>query len=118
LADKAAVSNVDIWPEAEIFAEISHLIARLNKKTYTVSIGSCINACMQVARGSFVAQAFAGTMGKNVDTAAAKIIVEEAGGRVTNIYGDEQRYDRDIKGAIISNGVVHDEIIEIIKGTK
>ncbi|MDR1300266.1 MAG: inositol monophosphatase [Candidatus Nomurabacteria bacterium] len=118
LADKAAVSNVDIWPEAEIFVEMSHLIDELNKKTYIVGIGSCINACMQVARGSFVVQAFAGTKGKNVDIAAAKVIVEEAGGRVTNIYGEEQRYDYDIKGAIVSNGVVHDEIISIIKGVK
>jgi fructose-1,6-bisphosphatase/inositol monophosphatase family enzyme len=114
-SDKKAVSNSDIWPEAEIYDEMSHLIAELNKKTYLVGIGSCINACMQVARGSFVAQVFAGTKGKNVDIAAAKIIVEEAGGRVTNIYGEDQCYDRDIKGAIVSNGIVHDEIIEIIR---
>jgi fructose-1,6-bisphosphatase/inositol monophosphatase family enzyme len=69
---------------------------------------------MQVARGSFVAQVFAGTKGKNVDIAAAKIIVEEAGGRVTDIYGNDQRYDRDIRGAIVSNGKVHDEIIKAI----
>jgi fructose-1,6-bisphosphatase/inositol monophosphatase family enzyme len=83
-----------------------------------VGIGSCVNACMQVARGAFVTEVFAGTKGKNVDIAAAKVIVEEAGGRVTNIYGEDQRYDRDIKGAIISNGVVHDEIIEIIERSK
>jgi fructose-1,6-bisphosphatase/inositol monophosphatase family enzyme len=87
----------------------------LNQKTYLVSIGSCVNAGMQVARGGFVAQVFAGTKGKNVDTAAAKVIVEEAGGRVTDIYGNDQRYDRDINGAILSNGVVHDEILKIIK---
>ena len=115
LSDKKAVSNIDIWPEAELFSEMSHLSEKLTERTYMVKIGSCINACMQVARGSFVAQVFSGTKGKNVDIAAAKIIVEEAGGKVTNIYGENQRYDVDIKGAIVSNGLVHDEIVEIMK---
>ena len=115
LADMKAVSNFDIWPEADIFHEMSGLIAGLNKTTYLVSIGSCINACMQVAKGTFVAQVFSGTKGKNVDIAAAKVIVEEAGGKVTDIHGCGQRYDRDINGAIISNGLVHDEIIRAIK---
>ena len=115
LGEKGVVSNIDIWPMAELFPEMLHLLNELNQDTYMVSIGSAINACMQVARGSFVVETFAGTKGKNVDIAAAKIIVEEAGGKVTNIYGEEQRYDRDIKGAIISNGVVHDEILKMIK---
>jgi fructose-1,6-bisphosphatase/inositol monophosphatase family enzyme len=114
LSDKKAVSNIDIWPEAEIFSEMSRLLDDLNKKTYMVGIGSCINACMQVARGSFVAQVFSGTKGKNVDIAAAKVIVEEAGGKVTDIYGNDQRYDKDIKGAIITNGVTHDGVIDMI----
>ena len=40
---------------------------------------------------------------------------EEAGGKVTDLFGNEQRYDKSIKGALISNGIVHDEVIEIIK---
>ena len=115
LDDKSAVSNFDIWPDAGTFDETQSLIMVLYQETYLVSLGSCINACMQVARGAFVTEVFSGTVGKNVDIAAAKIIVEEAGGRVTNIYGEEQRYDRDILGAIVSNGVVHDEIINLIK---
>jgi fructose-1,6-bisphosphatase/inositol monophosphatase family enzyme len=42
-------------------------------------------------------------------------IVEEAGGKVTDIYGKEQRYDDKINGAILSNGIVHDEIIKALK---
>jgi fructose-1,6-bisphosphatase/inositol monophosphatase family enzyme len=45
----------------------------------------------------------------------AKKLARDAGGRATNIYGEDQRYDRDIQGAIVSNGVVHDEIVKIIK---
>lgn len=48
------------------------------------------------------------------DIAAVKLIVEEAGGKVTSFHGEEQRYDRKIKGAVISNGLVHDEIVSSI----
>ena len=34
---------------------------------------------------------------------------------VTDLFGKEQRYDKDIKGAIISNGKVHDEVVDILK---
>ena len=42
-------------------------------------------------------------------------IVKEAGGRVTDLYGNNQRYDTGIRGAIISNGVSHEQILEIVK---
>lgn len=90
-------------------------IKELSKKTYIVSLGSIIRACVCVANGDFTLAIFPGTKHKNCDIAAAKVIVEEAGGRVTNLLGEEQRYDRDIKGAIISNGLVHDEVLEVIR---
>ncbi|MEE0866081.1 MAG: inositol monophosphatase family protein [Clostridia bacterium] len=49
------------------------------------------------------------------DIAAVKVIVEEAGGKVTDLFGNEQRYDKSIEGALISNGIVHDEVINVIK---
>lgn len=90
-------------------------IKELSKKTYFVSIGSIIRACVCVANGDFTLAIFPGTKHKNCDIAAAKVIIEEAGGRVTNLFGEEQRYDKDIKGAIISNGLVHDEVLKVIK---
>ena len=70
---------------------------------------------MCVANGEFNLAIYPGSKHRNCDIAAIKIIVEEAGGRVTNIFGKEQRYDKSIKGAIISNGLVHDEVIDVIK---
>jgi len=64
-----------------------------------------------VANGDFVLAIYPGTKHKNCDIAAAKIIVEEAGGKVTDLFGNEQRYDGDINGAIISNGIVHEEAV-------
>lgn len=47
------------------------------------------------------------------DIAAVKLIVEEAGGSVTNLAGKEQRYDQKINGAIVSHKGVHTELREI-----
>ncbi|MEO6761539.1 MAG: inositol monophosphatase family protein, partial [Candidatus Saccharimonadales bacterium] len=49
------------------------------------------------------------------DVAAAALIVQEAGGKVTDLYGKEQRYDGPIYGAIITNGHLHDELVELLK---
>lgn len=58
---------------------------------------------------------FPRTKDKNCDIAALKIIVEEAGGIVTDLYGNEQRYDQPIKGAIISNKNVYNKVLNIVK---
>lgn len=52
------------------------------------------------------------------DVAALKIIVEEAGGKVTDKFGKEQRYDRKINGALITNGKTHAELLKFIKDFK
>lgn len=49
------------------------------------------------------------------DAAAVKVIVEEAGGKVTDLFGNDQRYDGPTKGYIASNGVIHDELVQMIK---
>lgn len=113
LDDMRSVSHFDIWPEAPY--KIIEPIKELGKKTYFVGIGSVIRACMCVANGDFNVAIFPGTKHKNCDIAAAKVIVEEAGGRVTDLFGSEQRYDQDINGAVISNGLVHDEVVNVLK---
>lgn len=49
------------------------------------------------------------------DVAAVKLLVEEAGGKVTDLMGQEQRYDGPILGAIISNGVIHEELLRAVQ---
>lgn len=113
LDDVRSVGHFDMWPGRKY--DIYDIIRKLNEKTYFVSIGSIIRACMCIASGEFVAAIFPGTTHKNCDIAAVKVIVEEAGGKVTDLFGNEQRYDQDINGAVITNGKVHQEIIEVIK---
>ena len=94
---------------------ISKVLQDLGNKTYFIGLGSIIRACMCVASGDFSLAIFPGTKHKNCDIAAVKVIVEEAGGTVTDLFGNEQRYDESINGAVISNCKVHNEVIETIK---
>jgi fructose-1,6-bisphosphatase/inositol monophosphatase family enzyme len=65
-----------------------------------------------VAKGRFVGFVEAGPT--DHDMAAAQVIVQEAGGRVTNLQGDELNYTKPFAGVVVSNGVVHDELLRII----
>lgn len=76
----------------------------------SLEVGSCIYAGCLVASGQFLANVFPGKTAW--DIAALKVIVEEAGGKVTDFHGQDQRYDREINGAIISNGLVHEQLVE------
>ena len=113
--DAKARMSVDWHAFAEYDVMKSMHRLAYDEKISVLCPGSTTHSGALVARGAFVASVFPGTDGKNVDIAAAKVIVEEAGGRVTDVFGNEQRYDRAIKGAVLSNGIVHDEIIDYLK---
>ncbi|MEK9178787.1 MAG: inositol monophosphatase [Patescibacteria group bacterium] len=81
----------------------------LKREVLTTRIYSCVYGGMLVALGEFVAEIYRYV--NPWDGAAVKIVVEEAGGKVTNLLGKEQRYDREINGFIASNGKVHDELV-------
>lgn len=108
---KVARINVDWWPTADYDTMKPMYELSKEKNAYMLTPGSTTHMAALVARGEFAASVFSGTKGKNVDIAAAKVIVEEAGGKVTDLFGEEQRYDQPIKGAVVSNGVVHDTIV-------
>lgn len=69
--------------------------------------------CTLVADGHLDGRIFSGPCAH--DIAALKVIVEAAGGRVTDLSGNEQRYDGHIKGAIISNGVIHNDLLAAVQ---
>jgi myo-inositol-1(or 4)-monophosphatase len=74
---------------------------------------SIILPSMLVAAGEFAFTIFPNTTAH--DAAVTKLIVEEAGGKVTDIFGNEQRYDQPINGLIASNGVFHDRLVVLTK---
>lgn len=113
LGDLGYKTNVEIFKN-DIIDEIS-LIRELKESSKISSIGSVARSCMAIATGDFSCDIFPGTAHGNCDLAASYLIVTEAGGKVTDLYGKSQRYDNDIKGAIITNGISHNQILEIVK---
>lgn len=63
-----------------------------------------------VARGKFVGFIEPGTNAH--DVAAIQVIVEEAGGKITGVNGEILDYSQPFKHAIVSNGLVHDQLIQ------
>lgn len=107
---------------ADIPAHNEKSILPLGGETYERIIaggGKCTALWSSIFPGAMIAAGqYTGVIFNNekpVDGAAVKIIVEEAGGKVTDLFGNEQRYDQPIKGFIASNGVVHDQLIDIVK---
>lgn len=112
LSDVQSVCHYDIWKTAGY--DINNIVQELRNKSYFVSIGTIARACICVATGDFTLAIFPGTEHKNCDIAAIKVIVEEAGGIVTDLFGKEQRYDKNINGAIISNKKAYNEALNVI----
>lgn len=74
--------------------------------------GSVFKGCL-IAEGSLDGRTFMHNGAH--DIAAVKLIIEEAGGSVTDLNGKEQPYNRPINGAIMSNGLIHNELIELLE---
>lgn len=70
---------------------------------------SAFSGC-KVAEGSWDADLYGHTGAW--DVAATALLVTEAGGRATDRRGREQRYDGAVDGCILTNGSVHDAIVE------
>lgn len=87
-----------------------------DQAAWCYTFNSAVYGGMMVALGEFVAEVYA--YDKPWDGAAMKIIVEEAGGKVTDLEGNEQRYDRAIKGCVATNGIIHDRLITLINTAK
>lgn len=66
----------------------------------------------RVASGLFIASIFPGLDAH--DSAALDLIVSEAGGKVTDIEGNEQRYDGKVRGHLATNGLVHDTLLGLM----
>lgn len=110
-----SIVNIEWWGDAPF--DIDTVLHNISKETniHVHHLGSVIGASAYVAAGRYEASIFPGTTAKSVDIAAIKVIVEEAGGKVTDLFGNEQRYDGDIHGALITNDVVYDELAARLK---
>ena len=108
---KQSVLGVDGPPRGLV--SIEQLSAPLtNLGAHVLTLRCICYSGMLVAGGEFVAAIMTGTT--PWDGAALAVIVEEAGGKMTSLTGESQRYDRPTKGFIASNGLVHQELLKIV----
>ncbi len=110
-----ALIAVDAFPSTKpvVDADASIRDVLASKHAKTVTLWSAVLPACLVAQGDFSASML--NTNQPQDPAAIKVIVEEAGGKVTDLFGNDQRYDQLTKGFIASNGVLHDELVAIIK---
>lgn len=88
------------------------LIPLVDKVRYTPMFACNVFGMTSVSRGIYEAYIHEALIW---DFAAGAIIVEEAGGKVTNYEGGGVNWDREWIDVVVSNGLVHDEIIKLIK---
>ena len=104
--------GLNSWPSAlydfvTLFKTISDQGAKV------INCCSIVYTGMLVASGDLIANVWPGST--PWDVAALKIIVEEAGGKVTDLYGHEQKYNQGVKGALITNGLLHKSMLDLLK---
>ncbi len=105
--------GVCIWNTARY--DFNDMFRKLINNGVNFQTGSTVYLGALVASGDAIANIFPHT--NPWDFAAVKIVVEEAGGTVTDLFGNDQRYDAETKGGLASNGYVHDQLLGIIKKT-
>ncbi len=118
---KLEVKNATLSGERVAITSTAHRIIdkpELAKKLLAekVDIVLCSGAVFKsslVAKGKLVAYIEAG-VGAH-DMAAVQVIIEEAGGKVTGFGGELLNYSKPFKGAVVSNGIVHEQLIEMLK---
>ncbi len=111
LANSAAGCEMFDWAKYDINDLVKYL--RYEENVKVMSLCSVIYSSMLVAAGEFAFTIFPHSTAH--DAASVKIIVEEAGGKVTDLFGRDQRYDRETNGFIASNRILHGRLVELSK---
>lgn len=119
------VSTRDTLKGANIGMSSSTLVNKYGRKVFETVLGTGAKVVFvpgEVYRGGLTASGkidahiFPG-LGAH-DVAAEMLVVQEAGGRVTDLNGRNQRYDRQIHGAIVSNGNIHQALVDLLSDLK
>lgn len=122
-SDRISVSSQEslhgglVAVDGEKLFNVTSLASTLHEmNVHTMQLVSVVYAGSFVPKGSSIGVVFVNKTA--YDVAALKIIIEEAGGKTSDLSGNEQRYDEDINGFVGSNGYVHEELLHIIDSIK
>lgn len=111
LADALVIYDGSIGTETA--RESLNALLRLGSKVGGTRVfGLAMQDFTMIASGK--AEAFITTVAHPEDVAPGILLVREAGGRVTDLSGAEVGIDS--KNLLVTNGIVHDSILSILKG--
>lgn len=86
-----------------------HIEWLLDRKIKLLSLNGAVYKSCLVARGKI--EGYIEPATGSFDIVAVDLIVNEAGGTVTGLYGEILDYRKHFVGVIISNGVIHGELV-------
>ncbi|MDE1871009.1 MAG: inositol monophosphatase [Candidatus Micrarchaeota archaeon] len=109
---KGSVIGLANWTGAQF--DMTSLYKRLVDSGAGVLMpGSIVFSGLKVSSGEYSVAIHPARM--SYETPALKVIVEEAGGRETDLFGkNNMSYDK-IRGSVLSNGILHDEIVALMR---
>ena len=122
--DKIAVTKINELPKCRTVGSRHHLSNK--EKNFIQKIGiedfSSIGSSLKVGKiSSGEAEAYITTTNKmkEWDTAASHCIISEAGGKMTDMLGNELTYNNKNvhheNGILVTNGLIHDKILQEFK---
>ena len=122
--EKISVTQVSEIPKCRTIGSRHHLsdkeklfIKKLGIEDFT-SIGSSLKVG-KISSGEAEAYITTTNKMKEWDSAASHCIISEAGGKMTDMLGDEITYNnKDVfhqNGILVTNGLIHDKIVEEFK---
>jgi myo-inositol-1(or 4)-monophosphatase len=107
---KNATVGVTIWGDAK-YNCIPMITGLRQQKALPINVTSSQYMGALVASGKLQAMIYFDD--KPYDIAAISLLVEEAGGVITDLFGNKQSYDVLIKGCIASSKSLHSELVKI-----
>ncbi len=123
--EKLGVSGCTVLSEMTAAVSRHHLSPRISRITEYFGFRRVVNRGSVGLKVGLIADqtcdiyVHPGPRTKLWDTCAPQIILEEAGGRFTDIFGGEYRYDRrelrNLNGILATNGVSHDSAVNHMK---
>ncbi|HEX5798224.1 MAG TPA: inositol monophosphatase [Candidatus Saccharimonadales bacterium] len=105
--------NIGIISEASELVKIKTTVEKIVRRGANAVYveGAVYKSCL-VAEGKFVG--YFSDLPKTHDLAAISVILEEAGGKLTAPDGSLLDFSKYFEGAVVSNGIVHEELLEIL----
>lgn len=108
--------NSEWWPAAKYDVDtLAHNLS-IDYELYPIHIGSVVYSACLVAEGILTACVFGGKLiGKNHEAAAVMLLMQEIGGKYTDLFGDDIGFEGVINGFIISTKQSHSAIVSEAK---